>query len=407
MLHRLGALSLRSSGKQQPESSWMTLTILSDRSLASFDMQRQLRSSVYSLQHVYALHRSVNNLDEPPRSSVQSLLTKIIIIKGGVKPPRARPLQLPTVSHPSFRNAIKTWLKTRFLSLRDYLIPFHLPQRSVVPAAHLSLSKLLVNHHCKNAEFEWDLEPPCNCQTFLGQHPQLETVRHPDDGQLHVASPLDKLRISICLKFWMGGSAKTQVYPSFQQYLENSWNQLEKWASRHFVSGINKAEWSCFLREKWKEHIPGAKLPLSIADVKFVREPTKEIFIIQGRDHAPDHLHLFCAPVFTGAFYVPHSATRTYSPVRFSAFSSQSFFATPIQPQGWPDRSFHTSLSCLRDLLERQFQSFSKQLRLSNPAGNSCKPSQLPAGCKRGHHSPTVQSGPAGVLYKPTSRTDC
>ena len=99
MLHRLGALSLRSSGKQQPESSWMTLTISSDRSLASFDMQRELRSNVYSLQHVYASHRSVNNLGEPPRSSVQSLLTKIIIIEGGVKPPRARPLQLPTVSH--------------------------------------------------------------------------------------------------------------------------------------------------------------------------------------------------------------------------------------------------------------------------------------------------------------------
>ena len=35
-LHKLGALSLYSSSKQEPESSWMILTILSERSLASF-----------------------------------------------------------------------------------------------------------------------------------------------------------------------------------------------------------------------------------------------------------------------------------------------------------------------------------------------------------------------------------
>ena len=43
-LHKLGALSLYSSCKQEPESSWMILAILSERSLASFNLQRMLRS---------------------------------------------------------------------------------------------------------------------------------------------------------------------------------------------------------------------------------------------------------------------------------------------------------------------------------------------------------------------------
>ena len=110
-LYKLAALCLYSSSKHEPESSWMILTILAERSLASFNMQRELRSSAYSLSHIYALYRLVNNLDEPPRSSVQCALTKILLSKGGVKPPRARPMQLPMLSHSSFRSAVKSGLK--------------------------------------------------------------------------------------------------------------------------------------------------------------------------------------------------------------------------------------------------------------------------------------------------------
>ena len=131
-LYRLGALSLYSTSKQCPESSWMILTVLAERSLASFDMQRALRSSAYSLQHVYALYRLAHNLDEPPRSAVHSLITKILVFKGGVKPPRAKPMQLPMLW-----SAVKKWLKSKVVSRRDFLIPFHLPPCDVVPAAHL------------------------------------------------------------------------------------------------------------------------------------------------------------------------------------------------------------------------------------------------------------------------------
>ena len=103
-LHKLGALSLYSSSKQETEPSWMILTILSKRSLASFNLQRMLRSSAFSLHHIYAAHRLSNNLDEPPRSMAQGLLQKILVFKGGVKPPKSRPLQIPFVSPRIQRN---------------------------------------------------------------------------------------------------------------------------------------------------------------------------------------------------------------------------------------------------------------------------------------------------------------
>ena len=184
----------------------------------------------------------------------------------------------------------------------------------MVPAAHLSLGKMLINHHGKMAEFEWEEPPNCNCRDFIKQHPHLEVVTHPEDGLPHVASPLEKHSISRRLKFWMGVSAKTQVYPSFQQYCDRSWDELSKWASRHFVSGVNKAEWMEFLAEQWCLHAPGTKLPLSMQDVKYIREITKECFVIQGRDHAPDHLRLFCA--------------RFYWRVLRSTFGNQNAYAT-------------------------------------------------------------------------------
>ena len=46
-LHKLGAWSLYSSSKQEPESSWMILTVLSERSLLSFNLQRMLRSNPF------------------------------------------------------------------------------------------------------------------------------------------------------------------------------------------------------------------------------------------------------------------------------------------------------------------------------------------------------------------------
>ena len=70
--------------------------------------------------YIYAVHRLSNNLDEPPRSIVQSLLQKILVFKGGVKPPKSRPLQIPLLSHQGFRGTIKTWLRQAAISRKDF-----------------------------------------------------------------------------------------------------------------------------------------------------------------------------------------------------------------------------------------------------------------------------------------------
>ena len=192
-LHKLGAMSLYSSSKQEPESSWMILTVLAEKSFASFNLQRMLRSTAFSLQHIYAVHRLSNNLDEPPRSMVQSLLQKILVSKGGVKPPKSRPLQIPLLSHKGFRGTIKTWLRQAVISRKDFLVLFHLPPCNVVAAAHLSLGKLLVNHHKMMEDFNWDTPPQCICQDFQQRHPEAQMVKHPRNDSMHLATRLCSL----------------------------------------------------------------------------------------------------------------------------------------------------------------------------------------------------------------------
>ena len=189
--HKLGALSIYNSNKQEPEPPWMILTVLSERSLASFNLQRMLRSSAFfSLQHIYAVRKLSNNLDEPPRSMVQSLLQKILVFKGGVKPPKSRPL-IPLLSHKGFTGTIRAWLG-------QAVIPCHLSPSNVVAPAHLSLGRLVGNHHKMMEESDWDTPPSCTCHTFKERHAQM--LKHANGDSQHVATRLCSLSFSDRLK---------------------------------------------------------------------------------------------------------------------------------------------------------------------------------------------------------------
>ena len=229
-----------------------------------------LRSSAFSLQHMYAVHRLSNNLDEPPRSMVQSLLQKILVFKGGLKPPKSRPWQIPLLSHQGFRGTIKTWLRQAVISRNDFLVLFHLPPCNVVAAAHLSLGNLLGNHHKMMEEFDWDTPPMCTRRAFQERHPEAQLVKHPNNNSQHVSTRLCSLNFSDRLKYITSVSAKTQVYPKFQDYLESTWTQLTKWAQRHHVGGLKPQEWQQLITEQWQLLYPESQYLLSMQDVKFV-----------------------------------------------------------------------------------------------------------------------------------------
>ena len=250
----------------------MILTVLAERSLASFNMQRRLRSCSYSLPHIYALLRLSNNLEEPPKSSVQSILSRILVFKGGLAPPRARPMKIPFCLTTISGTPPRKWLTSKVIPVKDCLIPFHLPPCHVVSAAHSSLGTMLTNHHAMMAQFSLDNSPQCRCSSYRKKHPHIGGVEHPDDGQWHVASPLDALNVSKRLRFLLGTSAKTQVYPALSSYINETWAEVQQWAQRHFVPSVTFQDWKSFVCDQWSQHTTSSRAPLSFDEIKYIRQ---------------------------------------------------------------------------------------------------------------------------------------
>ena len=99
------------------------------------------------------LFKLSNNLGEPPRSMVQSLLQKILILKGGVRPPKSRPMQIPFLSHEGFRGILRSWLRQAATARKEFLVPF-------------SPCNVVGNHHQMMEQFNWDTPPSCTRQDF-------------------------------------------------------------------------------------------------------------------------------------------------------------------------------------------------------------------------------------------------
>eukprot|EP00439_Symbiodinium_sp_Y106_P057401 s2246_g8.t1 len=335
----MGALSLYSMEKQEVHSSWMILTVLAEKSLASFNLQRRLRSSSYSIPHIYALIRLSNNLEEPPKSLVQSILSRILTFKGGLTPPKATPIKIPLLSHDDFRNATTKWLTSKVVPVKAFLIPFHLPPRHVVSAAHSSMGTFLTNHHEMMAGFSWDTPPPCRCSSFREQHPNIGGVNHPEDGRWHVASPLDAWHVSKRLRFLLGTSAKTQVYPALSSYIEETWAEVQRWARRHSVPNVNYEEWRNFVCDQWSQHAISSRTPLSFDDIKYIKSVLTG-FVVQGRDHAPNHLHIFCPLLYWKILKNTFGDEEVYIRSLLTPNQAQDFLATMtkkpwLKPYRW------------------------------------------------------------------------
>ena len=116
----------------------------------------------------------------------------------------------------------------------------------------------------------------------------MEESSIPDDGQWQVASPLDALNVSKRLRFLLGTSTKTQVYPALSSYVDETWAEVQRWAQRHFVPNVTFQDWKSFVCDQWSQHTTSSLAPVSFDDIKYVKSVLNG-FVVQGRDHVPNH----------------------------------------------------------------------------------------------------------------------
>eukprot|EP00439_Symbiodinium_sp_Y106_P033644 s1307_g4.t1 len=124
-------------------------------------MVKSLRSAQYSTDQIFALCRLANNLEDPPRSKVRSLLKKAIQFKGAMLPCRAKALLIPVLARSSFSTQVRSWLKNIVIERKDFLTPFHLPVCSVIPGRFPTIENKLYSHFGWMKKFSWDHPPQC------------------------------------------------------------------------------------------------------------------------------------------------------------------------------------------------------------------------------------------------------
>ena len=286
-LQTLGILSLYPVAPTNPFDNWSILVQLARGDRQTFEAEKTLRSAQFHSQHVFALLRMTMLLDDPPRTRVRSILKRVLSFRDCPPPPSTKPLVLPMLGHRDFKERLQRWIVQKVQEHKPFLVPFHLPGKSVVVGKLPSIRDILYNHLSMIQQWSWDNEPPCKCQQQLRLHPDLEVV----DG--HIASPAAKLNISKRLSTLLYYSADAQVYPAKEKYIKNSWDKIKQWAKHYGLNNITFEQWQQFINLQWKDHTEATWTSMKYKDIAFLKKVTQEFFV-HGRDHAVTHCHIYC-----------------------------------------------------------------------------------------------------------------
>ena len=98
------------------------------------------------------------------------------------------------------------------------------------------------------------------------------------------------------------------------------------------MGGLKLQDWEQLITEQWQLHYPESQYLLSMQDVKFIISVVRG-FVVQGMDHAPDDLHVFCPSFCCQVLKNTFSDTKVYSSRLLSPAEALKFFykARPLK----------------------------------------------------------------------------
>ena len=282
-------------------TAWVQLHILAEQSQRSFDMQRHIRSSSTHSNHLFALYKLANQMDDPPRTRVRSLIKSAIQFRQLPLPPTPRPLILPLLCHTTFATQTRIWLRQLARQQKPWLPPFHVPKCNITAGKHTTLKQALFSHFSWMRQFQWHIPPACLCHQITTQHPQLLTTTL--DNSPHIASPAGHLTIPFRLQQFLSTHAGTQVYPTRQHYIQCTWPTLQRWLQHHNLFNITYEHWHQHVHEQWTQHLTHAQESVTHRDIKYLKSITKSLVVHVGTMHHQPFLfsvHTSTGPFFAG-----------------------------------------------------------------------------------------------------------
>ena len=317
-----------SLAKQQ--TAWTCLHLLAEQSQRSYSMQRLIRSNEMDADHVYNLYKLSLNMDDPPRTRVQSLIKKAIEFRQLPIPPPPKPLVLPLLSHQSFRVDLKAWLRQHAIATKPWMPTFFVPSCTVTSGKHDVLEGHLFNHFKWMQQFEWHTPPPCHCPRQLQDHPNLHFTTLED--ATHIASPADQLSLPQKLRSYMATHAKTQVYPTEEHYVKTTWPTLQRWLHHHSIFTVTQQDWQKFVRTQWPDHRSTQHQWIDHADVKYLTHALTD-FVVHCRDHAASAIYVYCPYLYWHTLKSTFNDTNIYHHLNITPTQATQYLHNLAQPK--------------------------------------------------------------------------
>ena len=271
---------------------WTVLHRLSGNSKDAFHVQAfLLRKSVSAFQ-LLALFRLSKSLDEPWRSKVRGILSRIFLKKGVGTPVRNRALKLPVLAHASFSHNVKTWLRNLLTQFPSAVLPLRLPSCTVVGSSHTSIKTHL--HNFQRFMREWaedpDREPSCSCHNLSRAFVRVKRI----DG--HVAASASELALPPHVLEMLSFSASSQIYPGREHFIQTSCALVLKWAKHHKIP-LHTEQWRKFVDEQWPLHLRSVNnAAFTWTEIVRIKRLLSKV-VVHCQDHQPDHLKIFCPKI--------------------------------------------------------------------------------------------------------------
>ena len=317
--------SLLTSFSDSVQSLWQTLLMLAGDNLTSFRAQAFLRRHRVHQLHLYALLRLSNNLEQPWRSRVKSHIAKIFRVKNLALPGTNSPFRTCPLSHPEFQYGVRQFLRQIIRKSEHRLLPLHVPSRSILFRAHVSLHERLFNFQETMREFSLNpgRVPSCPCKSFLPRHPHLEM----HNG--HIASPAEFLSISPQLKAILQYSAASQILPSKRTYSEEFRKDVARWADKHCLN-MDDAATHDFLEGQWPLHLNTVHEDCITWQAVSSLRPQLQGLTIHCQDHQPFRTMLYCPLLYYNAVKATFTETTIFERVSIPPSKAQDLLHTLI-----------------------------------------------------------------------------
>ena len=168
---------------------WEENIFLDSKQSGNFDLPMLMQS------FLYFLFRMAPHIDEPFRSRAIQALTKTIAYRKLPFPIRARPFNIPSLDHDTFRSSLKRALVGWIKEQQQHWVPLHWPSSTIIEGRQKTTAQIL--HNWRPAMRVWTTQPPveCNCKMILEKYPDLAEVNG------HIAGALASDRLPKKLQF--------------------------------------------------------------------------------------------------------------------------------------------------------------------------------------------------------------